>query len=279
MANLSDRLPPQALDAEMAVLGSMLIEKEAIEKAVVTVGAEHFYRDGHRIVFQTIKDLYDKGKSVDIVTVTEELKKKNNLADAGGEVYLSDLINKVSTAAHVEHYAEIVRQKATLRELIKASTEIVESCYKEDEEPETLVDRAEEKIFSVSQKQVLQGFYTSKELAHEVTEMIEKAHRDRNAITGVPSGFSRFDDMTGGFQKSDLIIIAARPSQGKTAMALNIAYHAAVVKKLPVAVFSVEMDRRAIMQRMVCSAAGANVHQVRTGMFERKKWTDLTREL
>lgn len=276
---LEEKVPPQALDAEMAVLGSMLMEGDAVERALDILKPEHFYKDSHKKIFAAIKNLADKGQAVDLVTLTEELKTQNLLLQVGGELYLADLINKVSTAAHVEHYANIVHKKFLVRDLIKTATSLVQECYKEEEEPEKLIDIAQEQIFKLSQKQDLKGFVASKDLAVEVMEMIEKAHLDKNPVKGVPTGFTEFDFKTGGFRKSDLIILGARPSQGKTALALNIAHHACVNNGVPTAIFSLEMGRHSIYERMLCSAAMAEVHLVRNGFFPRSKWKDLTREL
>ncbi len=276
---LEEKIPPQAIDAEMAVLGSMLMESNAVERALDILKPEHFYKDAHKKIFAAMKSLADKNQAVDLVTLTEELKTQNLLLQVGGELYLADLINKVSTAAHVEHYANIVRQKYLVRDLIRTATSLVEECYKGEEEPEKLIDMAQDQIFKLSQKQDLRGFVSSKVLAVEVMEMIEKAHLDRNPIKGVPTGFRAFDDKTGGFRKSDLIILGARPSQGKTALALNIAHYACVQKKIPVAIFSLEMSRHSIYERMLCSAAMAEVHLVRSGRFPRNKWPELTHQL
>ena len=218
---IEEKLPPQALDAEMAVLGSMLLEADAVERALDILKPEHFYKDAHKKIFSAMKDLADKGRAIDLVTLTEELKTQNLLLQVGGELYLTDLINKVSTAAHVEHYANIVYKKFLVRDLIKTATHLVQECYKEEDEPEKLIDVAQEQIFKLSQKQDLKGFVSSKDLAAEVMEMIEKAHLDKNPVKGVPTGFREFDYKTGGFRKSDLIILGARPSQGKTALALT----------------------------------------------------------
>ncbi len=276
---LEEKVPPQALDAEMAVLGSMLMEAEAVERALAILKPEHFYKDSHKKIFSAIKNLADKNQAVDLVTLTEEMKTQNLLLQVGGELYLADLINKVSTAAHVEHYANIVHKKFMVRDLIRTATSLVQECYKEEDEPEKLIDIAQEQIFKLSQKQNLKGFVASKDLAVEVMEMIEKAHLDKNPVKGVPTGFSEFDFKTGGFRKSDLIILGARPSQGKTALALNIAHHACVTIGVPTAIFSLEMGRHSIYERMLCSAAMAEVHLVRNGCFPRSKWKDLTREL
>ncbi|WP_458401232.1 replicative DNA helicase [Candidatus Avelusimicrobium sp.] len=276
---LEERMPPQALDAEMAVLGSMLMESDAVERALDILKPEHFYKDSHRKIFAAIKNLADKNQAVDLVTLTEELKTQNLLLQVGGELYLADLINKVSTAAHVEHYANIVHKKYIVRDLIKTATSLVQDCYKETEEPEKLIDIAQEQIFKLSQKQDLKGFVSSEDLSVEVMEMIEKALLDKNPIKGVPTGFTKFDSQTGGFRNSDLIILGARPSQGKTALALNIAHHACVNAHIPVAIFSLEMNRHDIYQRMLCSAARAEVHLVRNGRFPRDKWPVLLQEL
>jgi replicative DNA helicase len=281
MADKNDKLPPQSLEAEMAVLGSMLIEKQAIERAADILKEHQFYTTAHKTIFNAIKHLYDKNSAVDLLTVTEELKKRKKLSAVGGETYLSELLEKVSTAAHVEHYSQIVHDKAILRQLINTSTKIIENCYGETLPPEELLDLAQEKILTVSQEQELKSFTASKDLSQIVLERIEKANLQKEAVTGVPTGFTEFDKKTGGLQKSDFIILAARPSQGKTAMALNIAYHAVTneKRKTATAVFSLEMSKESIFQRLVCSGARANLHQVRTGMFKRSKWADLTREL
>ncbi|ACC97884.1 Replicative DNA helicase [Elusimicrobium minutum Pei191] len=276
--NILDKVPPQAIDAEMAVLGSMLIEAQAVERAFDILKAEHFYKDAHKKIFSAMRNLADKNQAIDTITLTEELKTTNQLAVVGGEVYLAELIDKVSTAAHVEHYAEIVYKKFLVRDLIKISTTIIQESYKQEDEPEKLIDLAQEQIFKISQKQDIKGFIAAKDLAEEVMHLIEKARLDKNPVKGVPTGFTEFDYKTGGFRKSDLIIIGARPSQGKTALALNVAHFASVVKNIPIAFFSLEMGKNSIFERMLCSAAMADVHQVRSGIFKMEKWRDLTRE-
>ncbi|WP_428047827.1 replicative DNA helicase [Candidatus Proelusimicrobium excrementi] len=268
---INDKLPPQALDAEMAVLGSMMIEAEALERAFDILKPEHFYKNAHQKIFNAMASLMSKNQAVDLITITEELKRQGFLAEIGGERYLSELMGKVSTAAHVEHYAKM--------ELINISTSTVEECYKNPDDPTSLIDEAQGKLFKLNQQRELKGFVSSKELSGEVMQMIEKLIVDKNPIKGVPTGFTKFDLKTGGLRKSDLIILAARPSQGKTAMALNIAHYAAVHAKVPVAIFSLEMSRHSIYQRMVCSAAMADLHQVSTGMFKKERWRELAREI
>lgn len=276
---INEKLPPQALDAEMAVLGSMMIEAEALERAFDILKPEHFYKNAHQKIFNAMASLMAKNQAVDLITITEELKREGFLAEIGGERYLSELMGKVSTAAHVEHYAKMVYEAALVRELINISTSTVEECYKNPDDPTSLIDEAQGKLFKLNQQRELKGFVSSKELSGEVMQMIEKLIVDKNPIKGVPTGFTKFDLKTGGLRKSDLIILAARPSQGKTAMALNIAHYAAVHAKVPVAIFSLEMGRHSIYQRMVCSAAMADLHQVSTGMFKKERWRELAREI
>lgn len=261
----------------MAVLGAMLIEKEVIDTVSELVQAKHFYSDIHRKIFEAITDLYNRNQPVDIVTLTDELKKNNRLDELGGQKYLADLLEKVSTSAHTQAYAQLVKEKALLRDLIRVSTSVIEKSFIAEDEVENILDYAQEQILEVAQTNTDHGFISADVLAPEVLHRIEKFHLEQTSITGVPTGFYRFDEMTCGLQPSDLVILAARPSQGKTALALNIAYHASVEKKLPVAIFSLEMDKHAIFQRLLCSAARANLGQARRGQFPREIWTDLTR--
>lgn len=277
---VEERIPPQAIDAEMAVLGSMLLDAEAVNDALEILKPEHFYKEAHQKIFAAMKTLVDRGQAVDLVTVSEELKKNNLLAQLGGEVYLTQLVDKVATAAHVKHYAEIVYKKYVVRDLIRTATGLVQRCYKEeDDDPQILIDTAADQIYKLSQKQKLSGFISSKDLAPEVMDLLEKASQNKNAIQGVPTGLDAFDHRTGGLRKSDLIILGARPSQGKTALALNIAHHACVERGIPVAFFSLEMGRHSIFERMLGAAAMVEIHKLRTGWFDRSKWSDLTREL
>ena len=277
---LDTRIPPQALDAEMAVLGSMLLDKDALEDALEILKPEHFYKEAHQVICAAIKDLTERNQAVDIVTLTEELKRQKMLSKVGGEVYLAQLESKVSTAAHAKYYAEIVYKKFVVRDLIHTATQLVQRCYKEeDDEPQTLIDDAADQIYKLSQRQKLSGFVSSKDLAPEVMEMLERAVKNKNTIQGVPTGLSEFDHKTGGLRKSDLIILGARPSQGKTALALNIAHHACVECNIPVAFFSLEMGRHIIYERMIGAASMTEIHKLRTGYFEKSKWKDLTREM
>lgn len=271
------KVPPNSLEAEMAVLGAMLIEKEVIEGITEILQPKHFYSDVHRKVYEAILELRSRNLPVDVVTLSEELRKTGRLEELGGQKYLTDLMEKVSTAAHTQAYANIVKDKAVLRDLIRVSTAVVEKSFEGSEEVDRILDYAQQEVLGVAQKNTDHGFASAADLAKEVLDRIEKYYSNHSAITGVPTGFSRLDDMTGGFQKSDLIILAARPSMGKTAMALNMAYHACVEKKVPTAFFSLEMNKHSIMQRMICSAARANLGGVRNGRLPKEIWPSLTR--
>ncbi len=272
------QLPPQALEAEMAVLGSMLIEREAVDRAVEHLDEADFYKEAHRKVFRAAAELHRANQAVDMVTVAEALRSQKVLADVGGAPFLKELADKVSTAGHVDHYARIVREKAVLRELINVATKVVGDCYSEVKEPAQLLDEAQTQIIAVAQRQTVTGFHSAKDLAHEVITEIEKLHQRKGEVTGVGTGLRAFDNKTAGFQKGDLILIAARPSQGKTALALNVMAHVVLHAKVPTptAFFSLEMARNAIMTRLIASEARVNLHEARNGFFKRDRWTDLT---
>ncbi|MFI5361664.1 MAG: replicative DNA helicase [Elusimicrobiota bacterium] len=268
--------PPQALEAEMAVLGSMLIEREACEKALDALHESDFYLDSHKRVFRAVHSLFNAGQAVDVITVSEQLRKKSELDAVGGGAYLAELINKVTTAAHVEHYAGMVKERAILRNLINAATGVVAACYAQEKEPKVILDEAQASILKVSETQSLHGVLDVKELVHQVVDQIEKAVHSKQAVTGVPTGLAAFDRLTTGFQNSDLILIAARPSMGKTALAQNIVANVVLEKNLPVLFFSLEMNRHAIMSRFIAAEAKINLKDIRTGFFRRDRWQDVT---
>lgn len=277
MPEQSVNLPPQDLEAEAAVLGSMIIERTAVEKALDILSEKDFYQNSHRKIFAAMSSIYARGEAVDVVTVSAELRKLKELDDVGGMAALTALVHKVATAAHADYYARIVKSKSILRELISVATSVVSECYSEAKEPARILDEAQEAVLRVAQRQVLHGIASVGELAHEVIETIEAAHKRKAAVTGVPSGLRDLDRLTTGFQKSDLILIAARPSQGKTALALNIASNVVLSKEpQPVLFFSMEMSKHAIMERMISAEAGVDLQKVKTGFFAREKWTDLT---
>ena len=274
-----NKVYPHSAEAEMAVLGSMLISKESIDTVSEILRAEYFYLDNHKKLFDTIFRLNEKRKSVDIITVSEELRKDGKLEEIGGQAYLSDLIEKVSTPAHTQNYAKIVKEKYVLRELITSSTKVIENAYEGVNEIDFILDRAQKEIFEISQKNTDHGFYSPSDLSKEFLDRMDVLAKLKSHITGVSTGFRELNDVTGGFQKSELIILAARPSQGKTAMALNMAYHIGIEKNIPVAFFSLEMDRISLINRMIGASVGINVFDVRRGKFPREKWTEMTNEV
>ncbi|MCL4426030.1 MAG: replicative DNA helicase [Firmicutes bacterium] len=272
MSALLERLPPQNLEAEQSVLGSMLIEKEAIARVQETLRAEDFYRDSHRIVYEVISGLFDRGEAVDLITVTEELRRRGHLESIGGVSYLTTLANLVPTAANVEYYARIVEEKSLLRALIKAATEIVARGYAAQEEIDDLLDGAEQLIFQIAQRRNNQSFFSLKELMVEAFTRIEKLYGQKGGVTGVPTGFRELDQLTSGLQPSELIVIAARPSMGKTQLCLNIARHAAIKYRIPVAIFSLEMAREQLALRLLSSEAAVDGQRLRTGFLVDSDW-------
>ena len=276
---LLDRIPPQNIEAERSTLGAMLLEKEAIYRAMEILRPEDFYRENHRLIYQTVLDLTNRGEPVDLVTVTEELRQKNALEKVGGITYLTELASAVPTAAHVEHYSRIVEEKSLLRQLIHAATEIVTSSYEAQDEVESIIDRAENTIFAITNRRSGQTVINLKDILIETFEQVEKLYESRGAVTGVPTGFADLDRITAGLQPSDLIILAARPSMGKTTFALNIAEHVAVQLKLPVIVFSLEMSKEQLAMKLLCSEAGVDNQRIRTGNLKEEDWPRLSHAL
>ena len=279
MATSLERIPPQNIEAEQSVLGSMLIEKQAILRAMEILRPQDFYREAHQQIYRVMTDLFDHGQAVDLITVTEALRQEGLLEQVGGIPYLTTLANLVPTAANVEHYAKIVEEKAILRELIKAATEIVARGYAGKDDVDILLDQAEQAIFDVSQRRTVQGYVALKDVLIETLERIEYVYANKDGATGVPTGFRELDQLTSGLQPSDLVILAARPSVGKTSFALNIARHAAVKDKTPVAIFSLEMSREQIAQRLLCYEAGVNGQNLRQGFLNDNDWKRLSTAL
>ncbi len=275
MLETTTKLPPQNTEAERSLLGSMMIEKEAILQAVNIINKDSFYEDTHAKIFQVIVDLNEKNKAVDIITVTEELKKKNMINEIGGAVYLTELIDSVATAANVEHYAKIVQDNALLRRIIKISNRIIADCYSSEEEVDNIMDKAEQAILDACQDRMRTGFIAIKDMVHDSIEEIDKLYNKKEQIPGVPSGFAKLDEITAGFHPSNLIIVAARPSMGKTSFCLNVAEHVAIKSKKTVALFSLEMSREELLLRMLCSQAKVKAHDARTGYLKKRDWPAL----
>jgi replicative DNA helicase len=274
-----DRIPPQNLEAEQAVLGSMLIEREAIIKASDVLQREDFYREANKEIFQAILDVHERGEAVDLVTVTEELKRRSQLEAVGGVAYLTALANAVPTAANAEYYAKIVEEKALLRQLITVGTDIVGRGYQGAEDVTELIDDSERRIFEIAQRRASEGYSPIKSVLLDAFERIEFLYSNKEGITGVPTGFKGIDAITSGLQPSDLIVIAARPSMGKTTLLLNIARNAAIQKTQPVAIFSLEMSNELLAQWLLCSEAGVDGQRLRTGHLTDADWPRLSHAL
>lgn len=263
--NLITKLPPQATETEQALLGCLLIDKDAIVKIADLISPSDFYRDDHGTIYQSILKLYAKRNPIDLVTLSEQLEKEKKLKEVGGASYLATLVNSVSSAAHITHYAETVHQKATLRRLISAATNITELGYEENEEIEQVLDRAERELFAVSQKFMRQYFVPIKDVLAESFDRIDELHKHKGQLRGLSTGFHDLDNILAGLQKSDLIILAARPSMGKSALVLNIAEHVGTQLKEPVGIFSLEMSKEQIIDRFISSQAGIDSWKMRTG--------------
>lgn len=272
----SHKLPPQNLEAEQSILGGILIENNAINRVTEILDADDFYRDAHRKIFNALINLSERDEPADLITLTNELRKANQLDAIGGASYLASLIDSVPTAANIEYYAKIVKEKAILRKLIETSTEIITQSYEERGDVEGFLDEAERAIFQISEKRIRPSFYPIREIVKEGFRTIERLFQKKELITGVPSGFKELDRMTAGFQPSDLIIVAGRPSMGKTAFCLNIAQYAAIENKVPVAIFSLEMSKEQLVIRMLCSEALVEGSRLRTGFLNESDWPKLT---
>lgn len=273
---LLDRIPPQNLDAEKSVLGAMLIEPEAIGRAVEFLKGDAFYQDSHRRIFEAIVLLYERNHAADLITLCEELTRQNQLDAVGGAAYVQELLEGVPTAANVEYYAKIVREKSLLRQLISSCSRIASQAYEASGPAEEVLDTAERQIFDISQRRVGRGFAPLKELIHSSIEQVEKLYHRKSHITGVGTGFTELDEMTSGFHPGDLVIIAARPGMGKTSLALSIAQHVAIRERGGVAIFSLEMPTEQVVLRLLCSEARVDLHRVRSGRLFDADWAHLT---
>jgi replicative DNA helicase len=272
---LLDRIPPQNLEAEQAVLGAMLIEREAISKVAELLRPEDCYREAHRLIYNAMLELFNKNDAVDMVTVIEFLRKEDKLEAAGGIAYVTSLANSVPTAANVLYHARIVEEKALLRQLINAATNIAGMGYEGSEEVATILDSAEKMILSVSSRKMGGEFTPIKSIIFDAFNKIEQLYASKGSITGLSTGFKDLDKLTSGLQASDLILIAARPSMGKTAFVLNIAQHIGIAEKKAVAFFSLEMSKEQLVQRMLCAESAIDSQRLRIGELEAKDWTKL----
>jgi replicative DNA helicase len=271
-----EKLPPQNLEAEMAVLGSMLIDEEAIAVAVEFLDKNSFYNSSHQKVFESITDLYNANKAVDLITLTNELKRRGILEELGGVSFLTALVNTVPTSANISHYVSIVKEKGTLRTLINNATRIITMGYGSQGNIDEVVDEAEKLIFEISERKTATGYIHLKEIIKNSIETIDKLYQKKTHVTGIPTGFIDFDSKTAGLQSSDFIVIAGRPSMGKSAFALGIAEYAGVITKIPTVIFSLEMSKEQLVQRMLCAHAKVDAQKVRTGYLAASDWPRLT---
>lgn len=271
-----DRLPPQSLEAEQAVLGAIILEGESITKAIEILSSEDFYREAHRKIYTAMLELFNKNEPIDLITVTEHLKDKGELEEVGGLSYLSNLATVIPTSANIRYHAKLVREKALMRAVIRACTEIITKAYEEPEDAEEMLDYAEKLIFEISEKRTNTNFYQMKDVVKETFRMIESMYERKSVITGIPSGFRDLDELTSGFQPGDLIIIGGRPGMGKTAFSLNIAQHVGVQLGEPVAFFSLEMSKEQIAMRLLSSLSMINSSALRKGFISKKDWERLT---
>lgn len=266
-------LPPQSIEAEQALLGCILLDKDILTKIEDLVKPEDFYQETHRIIFQAIKELYEARSPIDLLSLSNRLEEKNQLENIGGRSYLVSLVNSVPTAAHASYYAEMVQEKSTLRRLIKAGENIVSLGYKKEEIGiEEILDKSEQEVFKVSQKYLKENFIPLKKILGETFERLEEIHREKGRLRGISTGFIDLDRMLAGFQRSDLIILAGRPSSGKTSLALDIARHAAIRERIPVGIFSLEMSKEQLVERLLSAESQVDFWKMRTGALSEKKY-------
>ena len=271
------RVPPQNIEAEKSVLGSMLIAEEAIGLAVEILDEKWFYEQAHRKIYNAIIDLFNEHRTVDLITLSDKLKNDGLLEEVGGVTYISVIIDFVPTSANVEHYAQIVKEKGILRELIKNATSIIAQSYEAKDNIEDVVDNAERLIFEVADLKQKQQSFHIKELVKNSIETLDRLYQHKEHVTGIPTGFEKLDLMTSGFQKSDLVIIAGRPSMGKSAFAVSLVEYACTVHNSSVAFFSLEMSKEQLVQRMLCSQARVDAHKLRSGFLSSEDWPSITR--
>jgi replicative DNA helicase len=274
---LGTLVPPQALDAERAVLGAMCLSQEAIVRAIERLEERDFYRESHRRIWAAILALFERSEAVDLITLREELQRRDELDSVGGTTYLTDLFEYMPATANVDYHARIVAEKGVLRRLIEGCNATVEESYRGSDHAESILDRAQERIFDISAHRQRRGFVPMRQVVMDTFEIIQELYDKKSHVTGLESGFIDLDARTAGFQKSDLIIVAGRPSMGKTSFCLNIAEHCSLKRRVPVAIFSLEMSKEQVAQRMLCSQSRVDGHRLRTGHLRDTEWTSLTR--
>jgi len=270
------RVPPSSLDAEQSVLGALLIDKDAVVEVAEFLKPEHFYQDKHGQVYEAVVSLYEAREPVDVVTVGEKLKEAKSLKKVGGIAYLTELVNRVPTSAHVENYAKIVKNLAIKRELISQASRLVEESFDESRELAEVLDRAEKAIFGLSQQHLVRNFIPIKDALAESFDRLDELHKQAGGIRGIPTGFADMDNVLAGFQRSNLLILAARPGMGKTSLALNIAQYASVEQKIPVGFFSLEMSQEELVDRLLVAQADIDAWKLKTGKLNEKDFASLS---
>ncbi len=270
-----EKLPPQSIEAEEAILGSLLIDRDAIVKVAPLLKAEDFYREKNGWIYGAVLDLYDRHEPADFVTLCDELERRKQLDDVGGREYMTELLNAVPTAVHAEYYAQIVERCATLRRLIAAAGQIAAIGYQENIEADTAIDQAEQVLYTVAQRRQTKDFVGLKEALHHYAEELDELHAQKGHVVGVPTGFIDLDNLLGGLRKSDFIVLAARPSAGKTALGMGIAHNAAKAG-VPEGVFSLEMSASQLVQRFLSMQARIDAHRLSTGYFDDEDWQAIT---
>ena len=266
---------PHSLDAERTVLGAILIENESFHHASEILKQDDFYRQAHQKIFARMESLSVRGQGIDLVTLKEELARAGELESAGGIGYLTSLVDGVPRATNVPYYSRIVKEKSVLRSLISSANRIIQSCFDEPEDTQSVLDQAERSIFEIAEGAIRTGFEPVAKIVRSTFKSIDELSGQREMVTGVPTGFEKFDEMTSGLQASDLIIVAARPAMGKTSFCLNLAQHAALSSSRTVGIFSLEMSKEQLVMRMLCSEARVDMHRLRTGFTSEKDWTKL----
>mgnify|MGYP001397857027 FL=1 len=273
---LKVKIPPQALEAEEAVLGAMLTSKEAVSRGLEILTSDHFYKDSHRRIFESMNNLFDDGEPIDAVSVINELKKRKQLDASGGAYFLTGLADSVPTSANIDYYAQIVLEKASLRKLISVASDLSSDAFNDEHGLEDILDKAEQRIFSISQGRLKGKFQQLSPVLQETFEQLDKIHQKPGSVTGVPTGLTDLDEITSGFQDGELIIVAGRPSMGKTALALTFARNAAVEHDIPIGIFSLEMSNSQLAMRLLTSEARVDSHLVRTGKLPNEQWKNLS---
>ena len=270
-----DKVPPQNIEAEMSALGSMMLDREAMDRVAEELTPETLYHPPHQTIFSSMLELYNQNQPVDLVTMTNHLRNQGKLDSVGGAVYLSQLIDCVPTTAHIGSYIKIISDKAATRNIITTASDIIKLCYEQQHDVDVLLDDVETRVFDISNKRIGQSFSAIQAYVNKVVDHIEKLCDDKHYVTGIPSGFYDLDELTSGFQKSDMIVLASRPSMGKTSLAMSILEHIAMDNKIPGAIFSLEMSTEQLVQRMLCSRARVNAQAVRKGMFKKTEWPNI----